>query len=232
VALLRRVPGAFVAFSLTVTAFSVCGRDTFNPDTLAEPWGLPTLAAAALFLIVGIRRRYAMACLLGGWCVVLALWIDFRETPFAAHRGAIPLHLLLATMLVVGAVFRDTVGKWIQYFAAAGIFLLALTVVTCSPNSFGDPPRVLWALYPLLAAAIAVAYGVAVKNYWYFASAIGCLGGWLAASGWTSYRQARRAVGGLDYVVWGIISFLVALAVSLSKMGVLRRLYSRLRKHK
>ncbi len=68
VAWLRSVPGAFLGFSLALAAFSVCRTGTFNPLTLAAPWGLPILAAAAVFLAVAIRCRHAAACLLGGWC--------------------------------------------------------------------------------------------------------------------------------------------------------------------
>ena len=126
VALLRRVPDAWLAASLALIAISFCGPNTFNPDTLAGPVGLPILAAGGLFLIVGVLRRHAVACLLGAWCAVAATWIDFHETCFGAYHGAIPVHLLLASILVVGAIFRDARGRWIQNLGAAAILLLAL----------------------------------------------------------------------------------------------------------
>ena len=114
VALLRRVPAAWLAIAAVLAVFSVCGPNTYNPDTFAGPFGLPILGIGILFLAIGLIRRHAVGCLLGGWCAVLAFWIDYRETTFGAYHGAIPVHLLLAGVLVVGAIFRDAREKWIQ----------------------------------------------------------------------------------------------------------------------
>jgi len=230
VALLRRVPEAWMAISLTLVVFSVCGPCTFNPDTIAGPFGLPILGAGVLFLIVGIMRRHAVGCLLGGWCAILALWIDFRGTSFEAYHGAIPVHLLLASILIVGAVFRDARGKWIQDLGAAAILLLALTAANCMPWECNDLPYVLQTFYPPCAAVGAAAYGFLLKNRWYYAGALGSLCGWSSGTGWGAYRQARNSIAGLNYIVSGAIFFLVAIVVSLSKMGLLQKLFSRERK--
>jgi hypothetical protein len=227
---LSGVAGAWVAFSLAAAAFAVCRFDTFNPATLATPEGSPLVAVAILYLAAGVRNRNAASCLLGAWCLVFAPWIDFHETFFAAYRGAIPVHLLLAIILVVGAIFRDALGKRIQELGALSLFLLAFAAAKCDPSSLGDPPHAILVLYPLLAAAVAVVYGLVVKNRWYFFSAAGSLGSWLLMVGWSAYRQTRHAIVGLDYIVWGVLSFLAALAVSLSKMGIPQRLYARWRK--
>ncbi len=161
---------------------------------------------------------------------MVGLWIDFYNGPLAAHRAAILVHVLLAAALLVGVLFRDAVGRWIQGLGAACLLCLALVTVACDPSTLGNPPHWLLVLYPLLAGTIALVYGLLVKNPWCFASAVGCLCGWLAASGWSSYRQARRSIVGLDYIVWGIVSFVLAILVSLSKTGLLRRLHLRGRK--
>jgi len=230
VALLRRVPDAWLAVSLALIAFSFCGPNTFNPKTSAGPYGLPILAAGGLFLIMGLMRRHAAGCLLGGWCAVSAMWIDFHETSFTAYHGAIPVHLLLASILIVGAVFRDAWGKWIQNLGAAAILLLALTAANCLFWNCGDLPSALLTFYPPFVAVGAVAYGFLVKNRWYYASALGSVCGWSAGTGWSAYRQARNAVVGLNYIVLGAVFFLVAIVVSLSKMGLLQRLFLRGRK--
>ena len=229
---LSGVAGAWVALSLTAAAFAVCRFDTFNPATLATPEGAPLVTVAILYLAAGARNRNAVWCLLGAWCLVFAPWIDFHETFFGAYRGAIPVHLLLAIILVVGAIFRDALGKRIQELGALSLFLLAFAVAKCDPSSLGNPPHAILILYPLLAAAVAVLYGLVMKNRWYFLSAAGSLGSWLLMVGWSAYRQSRQTMAGLDYVVWGALSFLAALAVSLSKMGIPQRLYARWRKGK
>jgi len=230
VALLRRVPDAWLAFSLTLIALSFCGPNTFNPKTSAGPYGLPILAAGGLFLIMGAMRRHAVGCLLGACCAVSAVWIDFHETSFGEYHGAIPVHLLLASILIVGAVFRDAWGKWIQNLGAAAILLLTLTAANCPAWRCGDLPDGLLTFYPPFVAVGAVAYGLLVKNRWYYASALGSVCGWSAGTGWSAYRQARNAVVGLNYIVLGAVFFLVAIVVSLSKMGLLQRLFLRGRK--
>ena len=110
VALFRRVPDAWLGLALTLIAVAFCGPNTFNPHTTAGPIGLPILAAGGLFLIVGVMRRHAVGCLLGACCAVAAVGIDFRETSFAAYHWAVPVHLLLASILIVGAVFHDVRG--------------------------------------------------------------------------------------------------------------------------
>ena len=185
-----------------------------------------------LFLAIGLIRRHAVGCLLGGWCAVLAFWIDYRETTFGAYHGAIPVHLLLAGVLVVGAIFRDAREKWIQNLGAAAILLLALAAANCPARFCSDLPDDLRTYYPLVAATGAVLYGFLLKNRWYYASALGSLCGWAAGTGLGAYRQACNAVAGLNYILSGAIFFLLAMLVSLSKMGGLRRFSSLGRKQK
>ena len=185
------------------------------------------LLVGIALLVSGVRRRSALHCLAGLWCIVAMLWIDLRDLPFAAHHGVIPIHLLLAGMLVIGAVFRDVIGRMIQRLGAAVLLLLAVIAATCPPDLLGNPPHLLLTLYPLVVAVFAVAYGFANKNCWYYAAAAGSLCGWASGYGWNVFCQARRALAGLDYIAWGAASFFVALLLSLMKMGAFKRFHAR-----
>jgi hypothetical protein len=224
IAWIRGVPEASLLLLLVVTALSVCGPNTFNPATTWGPYGWPVLAVGIVLLIWGIRKRDALRCLLGAWCVVFMLWVDLREMSFAAYHGAIPLHLLLACALAVGAAFRDSIGKAIQRLGAVALLLMVLIAALSPPSEIGNPPRTLLTAYPLVAAGAAVVYGFAVGNSWYYAAAIGGFCGWCAVPGWNLFCQARRTIAGLNYIALGAASFLVALLVSFRKMGVFRRL--------
>lgn len=230
VAWLRRVADACLAVALALIAISFCGPDTFNPSTSVDPLGLPIFAAGGLFLIVGVLRRNAIDCLLGAWCAVAAVWLDFHDTVLGAYHGAIPMHLLLASILVVGAVFRDARGRWVQNLGAATILLFALTAANFAYRRPAELPNAVLAIYPPSAAVVAVVYGFLVKNRWYYTGAIGSLFGWSAGTGVSVYRYVRNAVVGLNYIVLGAVFFLVAIAVSLSKIGLLQRLLLRGRK--
>jgi hypothetical protein len=223
VAWLRRASGAIGLCLLTVAGFTLCGPDTFNPDTMWGPHGWPILPAGIVLLLTGAWRGGAWRCLMGGWCLVLTPWIDFRETPFAGYGGAIPIHLLVLCMLVVGAAFRNAAGRVIQNVGAMVLLGFALIVSLEPPESLGRPPELILAGYPLAIAALAAVYGFLCKNPWYFAAVLGSLGGWVAKPGWSLYSQSRRSVAGMDYIVGGIASFLLAFLVSLTKMKSFNR---------
>ena len=184
------------------------------------------MAISLTILIAGVKRRSADLCLTGAGCAVLMLWFDFRFTALAAYQGAIPIHLLVACGLVVGAVFRDDAGRAIQSLGAAALlFLVAVTL--CPTEATSRPPQWLLTYYPLAVAVVALAYGRLVKNPWHYAAAAGSFCCWLGAFGWDVFLQARRMIAGLDYLVCGVASFFVALVLSLAKMGVFRRLRDR-----
>lgn len=228
-AALRGIPYAWDALAAAIAAFAICGCDTFNPETTTQPHGLPILVAGMLYLAIGAWRRQSAEWLLGGWGVVLAAWVSLSGTAFGLWQGAIPLHLLLVHALVVGAVFHDPLGKLVQAAGAYTIFALSLVATQASPSSLGNPPAMLLLCYPFVAAVAAAAYGLLVKNRWYYAAATGTICAWMAGSGWNSYCRARRTISGLDNLIWGVLFFFLGLFVSLSKMGVFRRLVSRWR---
>ena len=84
-------------------------------------------------------------------------------------------------------------------------------------------------VYPLLAIAAAAAYGYFVRNRSYYLSAAGVLGAWLATVGWHMYRGLRQTMAGLDYLLFGLLFFLIAMLISLNKAGVLKCWFRRRR---
>ena len=125
-----------------------------------------------------MARPQSAEWLLGGWGVVLAAWVSLSGTAFGLWQGAIPLHLLLVHALVVGAVFHDPLGKLVQAAGTYTIFALSLVATQASPSSLGNPPAMLLLCYPFVAAVAAAAYGLLVRNRWYYAAATGtiCIG--------------------------------------------------------
>jgi hypothetical protein len=228
----RRVAHAFDAACASVAALAVVGPTTFDLHTLVFPHRLPLLAVAVLQLAVGLRRASAGRCLLAACCLVAAASVQFQGTWFTAHRGLIPIHLLLAGVLLVAAVFRDRVAVFLQYLGAAALLAAGVASVAVDPQVLGNPPPLLLDVYPAAVIATAIVYGWLVGNRWYFASAGGVLAGWVALTGWQGYRRVRRAMPGLDYVAWGLVFFLVALLISLTKAGLGRRWWSRPQKER
>lgn len=229
VAMARRVSGASIGLTVALAALAVCGPRTFGAATTAEPVGLPILLAAALQLAIAVKKRDARPCLLAACCLVAGLWVDLRETAFTACGGLLPLHMLLAAVLLIGAVFRGRLAVLLQRTGAVLMLAGGLAFATCDPRWLGNPPPGLVAVYPLLAIVAALAYGQLVGNRWYFAAALAILGGWLAAAGWHAYRQLRQTMAGLGQIAWGAFFFLLAVLISLTKVGIPQRWLARRR---
>lgn len=220
---LRRVPHAVDALSICLVLFSVCGPATANPGTaaLTSPRGFPFVFIAVIQFCMAIRQRNAVRSVLSVACVLVAATISYQETHFTAYGGLIPFHLLLAVVLLVGAVVRDKFGEFVQYIGAILIALAGVTSVVCGPRILGEVPPMLPEVYPLLAIATAVAYGYFVRNRSYYLSATGVLVVWLATVAWHMYRGLRQTMAGLDYLLFGLLFFLIAMLISLNKAGVL-----------
>jgi len=220
---LRRVPHASTALAVALAAFSVCGPQTVDHETLVGPRGAPLLAVAALQLWIGVRSRSAGRCLLAACCLVGAMTLDLRETAFTRYQGVIPVHLVLAAVLVVGAVFRGRVARFLQYLGAALILTAGVVALIGDPRLLGNPPPMMLSVYPTLAVVVAIVYGYFVANRWYYAAAFGCLSCWLALVGWHGYRLLRQSIVGLDHIACGVLFFLLAMLISLTKTGFPQR---------
>jgi hypothetical protein len=81
------------------------------------------------------------------------------------------------------------------------------------------PPELI-AWYPLLMAAAGWSTGRVVPDRFYPAGAAVNAAAWLAHSGAQTYSQFRKVVVGLDQIAWGMLFFLVAMAISLRKAGL------------
>ncbi len=79
------------------------------------------------------------------------------------------------------------------------------------------------AVYPAAAVAVAAAYGYLVRNQWYHAAAIATLACWLIVAGWEIYALLRRGLLRLDQIAIGLLFFLLAMLLSLTKMGMPQR---------
>ena len=229
VAVLRRVPWAGDALCAAGALFCVCGPDTAGPSTLIEPWTLPLVPIAVLQLLMALRRRNALRCVVAVSCIVLAAVLDFQGTSFTACYGVVPFHLLLGLLLIIGASARDDFGRIVQYLGAALILAAGVASVTVEPQNLPSVSPLLLDLYPLAAIVAAVAYGRFVGNRSYYFSALAIAGSWVALVGWDVYRIARERISGLDAIAWGAIAFVVATLISLAKAGLPQRWLGRRR---
>jgi hypothetical protein len=177
-----------------------------------------------LQLALGIRRRNAWHCLLGGFILAIAGTGALPAGAGAPWRGAVALHIAMLTLLILGAAFRDAAGRYLRTAGAVLVFL------ACVAMSFGglaiETSRLPWwvVLYPPTLAALLASYGwlVGHRSSYLFAGAAWLV--WVATSGWRGYAALRQVVTGLDPMALGLAVFVLAVLISLGKAGTLMRL--------
>jgi hypothetical protein len=224
-AALRRVPLATGALAVALAALAVVGPDTLNRGGVGPPRPVPLLALAALQLVLGIERRDAWRCLIGGTCLAVAAALALPgEAGAWPVRELIAFHLALAAVLAVGAAFDDARGRLLCVAGASLVLLAGLTALLGPPldHSAGLP---VWAIgsYPPVMALFLVGYGLRLGHRFSLATAGLVLACWLTAVGWQVYPSLRQVVTGLDHLALSLALFAVAILISLGKSGVLAR---------
>jgi hypothetical protein len=223
-AALRRVPLATEALTAMLAVLAVVGPNTLDRGDFAAPQPGPVVAAGVLQLGLGLWRRSAWRCLLGGCGLAIAAALAVPEgTGAASHRDLIAFHLVLAAVLGVGAAFEGLLARSLR---VAGALLVLLAGVAATFGGFdfpeGIPP---WAAvaYPLALAILLAAYGLALRHRPSLVLAGVVLACWLATAGWQGYCSLRQIVTGLDQIALSLGLFGVAILVSLAKSGALSR---------
>jgi hypothetical protein len=219
-ALLRRAPGAIHWLTAALIAMAVVGPQTGSLLHLAPARAWPLGLAAALQLAAAIRLPSALHSVAAAGLLIATACVYDPNTFFVPFHGAIPLHLLLAAVLLVGAIFGDLVARWLQGCGAFLIVAACAASLAIDRQRLGNPPEMWLTFYPAAMVLVAVGYGLLVRNRWYHAAALLTVAAWLAANSPRGYRALREQVAGLDQIAWGAASLAVALAISLAKLGI------------
>jgi hypothetical protein len=227
IALVRRVPEALGALTVSLLALAVVAPSTLNLHGLVigAPQPQALLALAVLQLWLGWSARQSGRCLFGAACLVTGLTLSLGKTDSAAFQGLIAFHLTWAALLVLGALFDDPLGRSLR---RAGAVLLTLACLLAVPGdpwlcklAFFSPEFV--RVYPMIMVVIATTYGYLFGSRAHLYAATLSVAGWLALVGVRGYLQARQFVAGLDRIAWGMAFFLLAMLISMAKAGLLKR---------
>jgi hypothetical protein len=218
-AALRRVSLAVELLTGALVVLAVLGTNIMNGGEPIAPHPFPLLAAAALQVGLGLRRRVAWRCLLGGGLVAGAALTLPPDSPLATYRGVLAFHLAFVALLVVGAAFEGTFARILRT-AGALLVLAAYLALWFVPLDL--PP---WALaaYPLVLATFLAVYGLWLRHRVSLALAGLALVGWVGVTCWRGYSSLRQTVAGLDHIALSLALFGVAILISLAKSGVLAR---------
>jgi len=206
----------------TLLAACVIGRRTVDISTLraVEWWPLTVLAAMQLWL--GLSRRNTVRCFVAAVSAITAAAVAFRGTGFVANFGAIPLHLGLFAVLLIGFGFRDRFAMILRRMGAIALPAFGL-VAACLPMaaSVSTVGRV---GYLVLLTAIALACWFCAGDRWYLVAGGTNLAGLLLATLSSLQGAWNRTISsrGFQPLVWGLLCFILAAWIS-AKKGALWR---------
>ncbi len=153
VAVMRRVPFALGGMTAALLALAVVRPGTLDLGGLAAPHPLVLAVVAALQISLALAWKESWRCLLGAACLVVALTAGAGFVGLGRYEGLIAFHLALVTMMVIGVLFDDPLGRFLQGLAAVEIAFTCTISVWLDPITFGAiPPGLVW-VHPVAAAA-------------------------------------------------------------------------------
>ncbi|HEY1784768.1 MAG TPA: hypothetical protein VGG30_04435 [Pirellulales bacterium] len=221
-AVLRRVRYAGAALTSAMLLLAVVAPTTLDFDHLAALRPLPLAVIGGAHLVVGLWQRLSWRVLLGNCLLLAALTVALQGTRFTAAHGAVPVNLLLANFLVVGFWFDDEVSRIVRRLGALLAVALVWVVISANHAWLGDFDVWIRAFYPLLLAGTVACYGWLLGDRWCQASALVSLGVSIVVFAARGYEQLRPLLIGLDQLSLGVLFFVLAALISLSKAGWLR----------
>jgi hypothetical protein len=219
-AAMRRVPAALELMAVALGGLAVIGPRTIDVSGLVAPrWAL--MAAAGVVLAAqALWRRDSSRALLSAACLVVAAARGGVELGIVASTWPVALHLAVAALMAVGLMFDDGPARMARGVSAVALSIMGLYGAAGAPSAGHAIPAGVIAWYPLLIAAWAGGFGVLLRDRIYCGSAGISLAAWLLHSGIVLYDQLRNVVVGLDQIAWGMLFFLLAMAISLRKAGL------------
>jgi hypothetical protein len=219
----RRVPLAWELLAADLVALAAVGPQT---GTIYETVALRPLPLAAAGLVLGRvawRGRYSGRAAIAVGLLVVSLTRGYED--LYPHAASIPIffHLVIAALMILGALFDDWLGQFLQTLAYVALLALGVAASLHVPAIDGSLPAAFAPWYSLCVMVASSAYGLCVGDRRYLAVAGTSLIVWVGNSGLQTYLQLRSILTGLDEIAWGLAFFLIAAAISLRKAGLWRR---------
>jgi hypothetical protein len=221
---LRRVPLATGALMLALAGMACLDLRAIDPSGPLTLHGWPLVAMAIVQCILLLTHRDSRRALFAA-CLLLVAWqIESAERWFAGYELRAGAQVLLVAVLAVAAAFDDPFARRLRWCGAALLLAAGMALAAGVSQVPSELPS--WVAYAYLPTLAVVAFGYGVRvgpRTGYFAVAVihaaGSLAPWLSRG----YVGLRRHVAGLDQLALGAAFFMLALAISLLKVGVWQR---------
>jgi hypothetical protein len=219
-----RLAEAGVLFAFGVLA--IVNKQTVDLHTLAPIQTAPVVTAAVLLVISGIWHDSAVRIGAAAILVIAGLCFTLRDTTFLAFDGYVPINMTFFVVMSLGLLFHDWLGRNIAQAAAIVLASASVAVLVGFRFVFPDASAILHAVVVFGLAALASAYWRKNRRFADLVAAVTCLAISTSLIGehFIGNGLSRMVLQGKRWILWGVISFLLGLAISLVKGGQFRQL--------
>ncbi len=199
---------------------SVLGPRTLDVHSIrfpaAEPLGVATVWLCVLAIL---RPLHSARWFLAVSGAVVTLTIAFFDTPFIAHAGLVPVHLLLGTVLMLGIVFDDAFARFLRQLGTLGLAAVGVLSLTNS-RLIAVLPRDLLLAYLATLTVVSWSYWFTLRGRLQFFAASLLTACWLGHVGLAAVSVLRRLLNstGALLLLGSAGSFLAGLGISLLKV--------------
>ncbi|MBX3412181.1 MAG: hypothetical protein KF708_05635 [Pirellulales bacterium] len=191
---------------------------------VAAQW-LPLVLATLVAGYQALRWRTSYRWVWGAGMLLLMGSAALRETAFVAHEGFLPRHLALLLLLLIAHFCHDAFTFVVRGAAA---LLLAATCIAGAVHAdtmlpaWGDLDTL---IYEIALLSLGVWFAWRMTSYFLLATVAFAVAGTLSVALWPLIEDLRRVYlrEGFEPIVGGVACMLLAIAISLAKMGACRR---------
>jgi hypothetical protein len=219
-----RLAEAGVLLAFGVLAF--VDKHTVDLDTLAAIQAVLVVTVVVLLVISGIWHDSAVRMGGAAILIVAALCITLRDTAYLAYDGYLPINMAFFAIMSLGLLYHDWLGRNIAQAAAIVLPAASMAILGGYRFLFPEVSPIMHAVVALGLAAMSSAYWVKNRQFAALAAAITCLAisMSLIAEHFIGSGLTYLVLQGKRWIAWGVVFFLLGLAVSLAKGGQFRQL--------
>ena len=181
------------------------------------PQPAPLFAVGAMLAITAALRKSSAGCFGAAAILVYAAWLVLPQTLLTEFRMTTCYHLLLASCVALGLIFRDKFSTLLRFSGAAWLPLTSLLMMT--GHLAADVPIAWKLLYVSGVTAICFACATLCRSKWYLYGSTGTtavLGYGLMMLG---FRGASSLIGreAMTALSWSIAALLIGFLISAHK---------------
>jgi hypothetical protein len=222
----RGIRLAEAGLMLTFGVLAIVDKHTVDLLTLAPIQAAPILTAIILLVISSVWHDSAARMGMAAILVIAGLCFVLRDTAFLAFDGYLPINMVFFAIMSLGLLFHDWLGRYLAQAAATVLASASVAVLIGYRFLFPDVSIILNATVTFGLAAMAAAYWQKNRQFADLVAAATCLviSASLVAEYFIGSGLTYLVLQGKRWIAWGVVFFLLGLAVSLAKGGQFRQL--------